>query len=130
MQAQLVSSHINSLKGADTMIQSAVANAIKTAKSETQSEILGEMNKKALESKLPWTKDPAIGPMAQAVMQRFLGKGLSTEDAIKNVERYYDYQDSKRGRGVNTNRSGGFNDTGEKPFQAPEGGWLKILSGQ
>lgn len=133
MNDKIRNAHLKAMSGSKTMIDAAVAQAMRDAKSEANSTFQGQMNLTALHSALPFTKDKAIGPVAQTVMQKFLDRGLTTEDAIDGVRRWFaKTSQAFEMTNVNKNRNGNF--SGARPNStdndAPEGGWLKILRGQ
>lgn len=105
---KIVRAHTKALSSTQVMITEAVAAAVGKTKTEIQSQAAGEKNVAALNLALPFTKDKLIGPIAQTVMQRFLDRGASTEEAIKGVSKYYNYTADKMRPPVNTGRNGNF----------------------
>lgn len=121
--------HVKALSGAQTLIKDSVAKAVKDAMDGTKGYIAGQENVKALHAALPFTKDAAIGPVAQTVMQKFLDRGLSTEDAIEGVKRW-----SKKfvnladpDRQVNGNRNSNYRGSGGNEGNN-DADWISILS--
>lgn len=126
-----VTAHTKALSGAKTMIDDAVKTAVAEATKNANSTFVGQQNLQALYSALPWTKDKAISPVAQTVMQKFLDRGISTEEAIKGVDKYFKHVGNKMsGNNVNSNRNGNFSSGKSDEDNTPEGGWLSILTGK
>jgi hypothetical protein len=124
-----IQAHVKALSGAKTMIDEAVQKAVTEAKQGARDDYLGQMNLQALNNTLPWTKDKAIAPVARTIMQRFLNRGASTEDAIEGVKRYFDHASTvssaeRVNKNRNTNYGGGPRDDSTKGSR----GWLDILS--
>lgn len=131
VQQQIVQAHVKALSGSETMIQSAVAKAMKEAQTGATQTFLGQMNLQKMNEALPYTKDKSIAPVAATVMQRFLDRKMSTEDCIKGVDAYFKNIGSRVSEGgVNKNRSSNFSSGSNKDNMdgVPEGGWLKMLS--
>lgn len=121
--------HTKALSGAQTLIRSEVAKAVKEAGETTRSYIAGKEMVEALHTALPFTKDPAIGPVAQSVMQKALDRGASKEQAVEVVKRwsakFVNLADPDRQ--VNGNRNGSFRGGSQ---QEGTGDWVSILSGK
>lgn len=81
--------HVKALSGAQTLIKSEVAKAVKAAVDESKGYISGQEALRALNTALPFTKDKAVGPVAQSVMQRFIDRGASQEEAIKGTGLFF-----------------------------------------
>lgn len=122
--------HAKALSGASALIDAKVAKAVEEAGNKTKSYIAGKDMVEALHRALPFTKDPAIGPVAQSVMQKFLDRNASMEQAIEGVKRwsakFVNLADP--GRQVNPNRNGSFRDGSEN--ENGTGNWLTILTGK
>lgn len=122
--------HVKALSGAQTLVKAEVAKAVADLKNDTRSFVSGKEALEALNRALPFTKDPAIGPIAQTVMQRFLERGASTEDAIKGVQmwakKFVSLADP--GRQVNSNRNGNFQGSPDQNEETAN--WMDILSGK
>jgi hypothetical protein len=132
MHQQIITAHTKALSGSKTMIDEAVRTAVAEATKNANATFSGQRNLEALHQALPFTKDKAIGPVAQTVMQRFLDRGMSTEDAIKGVDKFFKHTNARMNEGnINKNRGGNFSNPGNSGNQndVPEGGWLNILSG-
>ena len=129
---KIKNAHLKAMSGSKTMIDAAVADAVTKAMQGANSTYEGKMNLNALHTALPFTKDKAIGPVAQSVMQKFLDRGLSTEDAIDGTRRWFDKtRDMVSQTGVNKNRNGNFGGSRDNSGDdAPDGGWLKIMRGE
>lgn len=122
--------HLKAMSGSKKMIDAAVADAVKQAMDGANDTFAGRMNLQALHTALPFTKEKAIGPVAQTVMQRMINRGASTEDAIEGVRRFFAktselYTNSM----VNKNRNTGFSSSRPNSAENGEGGWLDILRG-
>lgn len=132
VQQQIVQAHVKALAGSETMIQSAVAKAMKEAQTGATATFLGQMNLQKMNEALPYTKDKSIAPVASTVMQKFLDRKMSTEDAIKGVDAYFKNIGSRVSESsVNKNKNGNFssgNNQRNDMDGVPEGGWLKMLS--
>lgn len=133
MNDKIRQAHIKAMSGAKVMIDAAVEAGVAKALAGANSTFSGQMNKRALNEALPFTKDKAIGPVAETVMQKFLDRGLSTEDAIDGVRRWSKkLSDEVTKMNVNGNRNGNFSSSHNNPAEGnvPEGGWLSILRGK
>lgn len=132
MNDKIRTAHLKAMSGSKTMIDNAVKEAVQQAMAGANSTFEGRINLQALHNALPFTKDKAIDPVAQSVMQKFLKRGMSTEDAIDGTRRYFaKVSDAYAGSTVNKNRNTGFGGRGPSAEDtAPEGGWLKVLRGE
>lgn len=132
MNDKIRTAHLKAMSGSKTMIDNAVKEAVQQAMAGANSTFEGRINLQALHNALPFTKDKAIDPVAQSVMQKFLKRGMSTEDAIDGTRRYFaKVSDAYAGSTVNKNRNTGFGGRGPSAEEtAPEGGWLKVLRGE
>lgn len=127
---KLVNSHVKALSGAETMINAAVEKAVKNTKTEMQSSREGEQLRDRIHSELPFTKKASISPVAQSVAQRFIARGMSSDQAIEGVKAYFeDMNNAMNNDGVNKNRNANFS-ASHKGSQdnTPEGGWLSVLN--
>lgn len=120
--------HVKAISSASALIDSKIAAALKQGENATKSLLAGKENMGALHSALPFTKDPAIGPVAQTVMQRFFDRGATQEQAIQGVKKFFEHTAQKvTGNEVNQNRNGNF---GSRPKNENDGvgNWIDILS--
>lgn len=109
LNQKIANAHTKALSSTSVMIKEAVAEAIAQTKNEITSQEAGVRNKAALNAALPWTKDKIVGPIAQTIMQQFLNRGASTEEAIDGVKKYYAHTFKLAGQTpVNANRNGNF----------------------
>ena len=119
--------HVKALSGSQTLIKAEVAKAVRAAVDESKGFIAGKEAVSALNTALPFTKDPAIGPIAQTVMQRLLDRGATQEEAIKGVKlwskKFVDLADPDRQ--VNGNRGGNFRGA---PSNEVDTNWVSLLS--
>lgn len=125
--------HVKGLQSANTLIDSKVAEAVKKAVGETRTLMNGDKALTALHTALPFTKDPAIGPVTQTVMQRFLDRGMNTEDAIKGVEKWRDRFLEKADpnyRKSNSNLNGSFRGNPDVNASEGETNWVDLLTGR
>lgn len=130
LSGKIQQAHVKGLSSSQTMIEAAVTKAVEKAVGQSRADASGRENLNALHSALPFTKDPAIGPVAQTVMQKFLDRKMSTEDAIKGVKKFFDHTAGKvTGSEVNRNRSGNYQSARDTNSDG-EGreSWLDILS--
>lgn len=121
--------HLKAMSGSKKMLDASIDDAVKRALDGADQRMSGRMNLQALHTALPFTKEKAISPVAQTVMQKFINRGLSTEDAIDGVRRWFaKTSDLYTGSMVTKNRNVGY---GARPNSADngEGGWLDILRG-
>lgn len=109
----------------DKNVKDAVAEAVNQSRGERNIDnLVGLMN-----TKLPFTDDALIAPVAKTVLGRALKQGKSANDAIEIVKKYFETVSNKAGGGKNNNQrlpgSGGFgnNDNDDVDF-------LALLSGQ
>lgn len=86
-----------------------------------------------MQTKLEFTKDPSISPIAKSVLSRFIGKGQDVDTAIDNTAKYFAQLSSKASEGMGTNQrnngrpgSQGYN--GGRTKEA-EPDWLAFMVG-
>lgn len=126
LNAQIVQAHVKALSGAKELSDRAIADASKNVKDQAIAHMLGQQNLAAMHQALPFTKDKAIAPVAQSVMQKFLDRGFNTEKAVKGVEAYFQ-NISSRVNGGNTSRNQNYS-SGVNSEQQKENNWLDVLS--
>lgn len=126
---QVAQSHIQGLKSMNTVIEAKVAAAVEAAVGKSRAAFEGDKALTALQSAHPWTKDPVIGPIAQTIMQQFITKGATPEQAIVGVGKYFDRVDEKRNGGkVNSNRNGNFRGPADNSETSGDVDWVDLLT--
>lgn len=129
LNQRTVNAHVKALSGSKTMIEAAVQKAMADATKNVESRVAGRESVRMLNEALPFTKDKAVGPIAQAVMQKFLNKGMTNEDAIKGTERFFKHTAGlvEPSRSVNKNINSGFRSSNGNNDESGND-WLSILS--
>lgn len=80
--------HMAAVKSSNTLIDQKVARAVEEAVGKSKSFVAGQRSLEALHKALPYTADAAISPVAQTVMQRFIDRGATQEQAIEGVKKW------------------------------------------
>lgn len=126
---QVAQSHIQGLKSMNTVVEAKVAAAVEAAVGKSRAAFEGDKALTALQTAHPWTKDPVIGPIAQTIMQQFITKGATQEQAIVGVGKYFDRVDEKRNGGkVNSNRNGNFRGPADNSETSGDVDWVDLLT--
>lgn len=124
-------SHLKAIQSSDTLINAKVEAAFKKMEGNTRSLMSGDKALTMLNEKLPFTKDKAIGPVAQTVMQRFIDRNATPEQAIEGVRKWFEHTlkaADPNYKKPNTNLNGSFRgDPGQNASDA-ETNWMDILS--
>lgn len=127
--------HVKAISGSKTLMESMVNDAVTKAVGESKNYVEGRASLEALHTALPFTKNPAIGPVAQTVMQRFMDKGATREQALEGVKRWSktfvqafdpNYQETNPNKNRNGNFSGSVNNEGNNG----DADWISVLSGK
>jgi type II secretory pathway component PulJ len=129
MAAMTQQAHMKALQSVNTLMEARIAAAVDVAVNKTKGLMAGDKIVDALHTALPFTKDKSIGPVAQTVMQRFIDRGLSTEDSIKGVKKWFDKAITLADpnyKKPNTNLNGGYRGTPSE--NTSETNWLDLLS--
>lgn len=124
--------HTKALSGASTLIKSEVARALEESRNNTKQILQGTEAVKALNAAIPATKNPAIGPVAQTVMQRFLDRNCTQEQAIEGTKQWFKLTAKEMGytpNDVNSNRNGNFRG-GQHDEGSGAQDWISVLNGQ
>lgn len=128
--SRIVNAHIKALSGSQTMIEAAVAKKAKELTDASTAQRLGEQNRSAMHEALPFTKDSAISPVAQSVMQRFLDRDMSQADAIEGTKKYFArLSDKMNNDGTNKNRNTNFSSQRNSGNSDGNSNWLDVLTG-
>lgn len=93
MQAALGTIAANSYRAAmldaNKLINAKVESAITEAQKRSGADFASTMALQQLHEALPFTSDDLVKPMAENVFLRFIKKGQSVQDAIKNTGEYF-----------------------------------------
>jgi len=120
-------SHIKALENANKMINTRVEAAVQKALDGSKEYVEGKELRQLLTTKLPYTKDPAIAPVAETVFARFIEKGLNREKAIEAVDKFF-----KKTSALVSPENGGNNNTGgsyRQNMNKSDQDWLTALKG-
>lgn len=129
---RLQQGHVETLKAIKTMLDANIPKAVQDAVTKSRSYVDGKELRGLLNEKLPFTKDPAIGPVAETIMQRFRDKGANVEQALEGTQKWFDhtFKTVDPSYSPNPNVNGRFGP--QRTPQAPKGGemdWLDALKG-
>jgi len=128
------------LTDANRLMQSKINDAVTAAVEKAGVNYKGDKLTDAMHTALPFTKDPAMSPVARGILGQFLKKGLSDEEALNKTKAYFKNFALKSAKDLGVNAgssrpgSGQFNqgaggiDTGED--DADEIDWVSALSGK
>ncbi len=83
--------HLQSLSSSKKMIDNAVKEAVEKAVGDSKSYFAGEQFRQVMHEKLEFTQDPAIGPVAETIAQRLMGRGATRDQAIQGVQKWFDH---------------------------------------
>lgn len=72
-------------------------NAVQQAVNQSRNDVTTDKHVQAMETALPWTKDPNVGHVAKATLRQFLGQGLSQDKAIEGVKQFFGYVHKQSG---------------------------------
>ena len=100
-------------------VEKGVAEALQKSKGHFSADLA----ERELHDKFPAAKDPTIAPVANGVFARYLERGQTVEEAIKNTEQYFANMANKFNPPNRQGRpgTGGFNEGGgNSPFTSPE----------
>jgi hypothetical protein len=124
-----VNAYTKALSGSQTLIQEQVKKAVEEATKNSRSYVEGKDLLEALHTAVPATKHPAIGPVAQTVMQRLIDRGATKDQAIEGVKKWSKIFAKEMGfdTEVNSNRNGSFRG-GQNSEGSGETNWLDILT--
>jgi hypothetical protein len=125
---QVKTAHIASIRSANELVKTSVKQAVDDAVAKSRTFVEGKEYRGMLNSALPFTANPLIQPFAETVMQRFLDKGLSPQNAVKAVGQYfektYGAMVESMGEEMNTNFSGSYRGSPQKKGDVD---WLALL---
>lgn len=71
------------------MIKESVSKAVNDAVGKARGHTQADMAIREMNSKLPYTKDKALAPVAEGVLKRFMEKGQDFETALGSVDKYF-----------------------------------------
>jgi len=85
------------------LINSRVDAAVETAVAKSRSGVHGDLAVQSMNVEMPFTKDPAVDPIAKAVLAQFMKKGQDASTAIDNVKKFFKrtHQISSKDLGIN-----------------------------
>lgn len=126
---QVAQSHIKALQSMNTVVEAKVAAAVDAAVGKSKAAFEGDKALSALNTAHPWTKDPVIGPIAQTIMQQFINRGATQDQAVTGVGKYFDRVDEKRGiNKINSNRNGNFRGPADQSETSGDVDWVDLLT--
>lgn len=85
-----------------TLAEAAVNRAVDQSKNWTTQAYATDKARNQMHTRLPWTADPALGPVAESVLQRVMGQGKSLDQAIEAVDAFFNHADGVRGNKRNS----------------------------
>lgn len=85
---QIQKAHIESVKAAQSLITNAMPKMVEEAVAKSKGFVEGKELRGLLQAKFEWAKDSALGPVAETLMQRFLDKGASRDEALQGVDKW------------------------------------------
>lgn len=130
INAYVQNSHVKGMQNVNTLMEARMSKMVEDAVAKSKSAFEGDKLVSQMQIKLPWTKDPIVGPVAQTILQRFIDKGASMDEAISGVQKYYDRVDEKRGVvKVNNNRNGNFQSARQEEGSG-DMNWVDLLRGK
>lgn len=129
LNSRIQNGFIKALSNTNTLITKQVEKAVKDAVGESRKLIIDDKARTALFAAIPWAKDPAIAPVAETVMRKFMEKpGSTIEKAAKLTADYYRHVAKQMDPEwePNTNTGGSFRRTPSHPGDMD---FLSILKG-
>lgn len=125
--------HIKAISGSKQLMEAMIGDAVKKAVGDSKDYVEGRASLDALHTALPFTRNPAIGPVAQTVMQRFLNKGATREEAIKGVKKWSEtfvkaFDPNYVDVSPNRNRNGNFSSVNNS--EGGDADWVSVLNGK
>jgi len=126
---KITGAYIESMKASNKLIENAVTKAVDQAVNKSKNFVEGTQLRELLNEKLPFTKDASIGPVAETIMQRLLGKGATKDQALDGVQKWFDrtFKTVNPDFQPNPNRNEGFRRTPQSTSEDTD--WLKALQG-
>lgn len=118
LNSRIQNGFIKALSNTNTLITKQVEKAVKDAVGESKKLIIDDKARTALFTAMPWAKDPAIAPVAETVMRKFMEKpGATIEQAAKLTVQYYRHVAKQMDPEwePNTNTGGNFRRTPSHP---------------
>lgn len=85
---QIQKAHIESVKAAQTLVTNMMPKMVEEAVAKSKGFVEGKELRGLLQAKFEWAKDSALGPVAETLMQRFLDKGASRDEALQGVDKW------------------------------------------
>lgn len=131
LNGKIVKAHVEAMRGSQTMIQTAVKDAVAEAMKNTTGYVEGKEMREAMQAALPFTKNPNIGPVAETIMKRMMDRGANQEQALKGVDKWFrtTMMEIDPSFAPNKNTGDGFRKA-YKPSGNSDTDWLKALRGQ
>jgi len=85
------------------LINARVDAAVETAVAKSRTNVHGDLAVQSMNAEMPFTKDPAVDPIAKAVLAQFMKKGQDASTAIANVKKFFQrtHKISSRDLGIN-----------------------------
>lgn len=76
--------------GANKIAEAKIAKAVDESTRRASATVATELMTQALHSRLGFTSDPAIAPLAEQVLNQYLANGESADSAIEKTEKYFE----------------------------------------
>lgn len=127
LNARIQNGYLKAVSAANQLITKQVEKAVADAVGQSQKLIINDKARTALFEALPWAKDPAIAPVAETVMRKFMEKpGATIEQAAKLTAQYYRHVQKQMDPDwePNLNTQGNFRRTPNRPDDTD---WLNVL---
>lgn len=87
MQSMLSTARV-AMAGADRLATAKMSKAMEETALKANAMTSTQLLTQEMHERLGFTKDPAVAPLAEDVLNRFLAKGDSAETALENTEKY------------------------------------------
>jgi hypothetical protein len=126
---KIVRAHTKAITSSGQLMDEKITAAVDKALKETRNYVDTKDNLDALHEAIPYSRDGAIGPVMQTVMQRLLDRGANRAEAIKGTKMWADHFFKKANpdfdpANVGNNNSGTGN---TRNGQKVETNWLDVL---
>jgi hypothetical protein len=129
--------YLGIMRDVNAVMEQRINDAVTKAVEKSTGTVQSWQAVERMQSALPFTSDPNIAPVANSVLQKFLGKGQPLELAIKNTGEYFRNMSSRIGGGApegnsqrpgsNPNRGYVSNQQGNSPTKRDED-WMGFLT--
>lgn len=134
MQTMAQNVYKQAMVDANKVVGAAAKKAADEAVNRSTTSVKADQFVDRMQTKLEFTKDPSIAPIAKSVLSRFIGKGQDVDTAIANTAKYFSQLSEKAGSSLET---GSQRNNGRPGSQGYNGGrakeaepdWLAFMVG-